>query len=62
MSAPISSKREELLENAKACGRFGASRVSDDILFADGRDPTDTFIGAAWDAFEQGQKERTKHA
>lgn len=52
------SKRRELLENARACGRFGANRVSDDILFADGRDPTDTFIGQAWEALEQGQKER----
>jgi len=52
-------RRTELLDNARDCGRLGMTRVSDDILFSDGRDPTDTFIGAAWEAFEQGQKERT---
>jgi hypothetical protein len=37
---------------------MGAARPGDDVLFGTGRDPSDTFIGRAWDEFDAGRAER----
>lgn len=50
--------REKLLEQARDEGRAGAARLSDEVLFATGADPSDTFIGAALDELEAGRVER----
>ena len=53
-----SDRRQQVLDEARACGRMGARRLSDTVLFGDGTDPTQTLILAALDAFEEGKKER----
>jgi hypothetical protein len=50
--------RRQALERARTEGRAGASRLSDEVLFATGPDPSDTFIGLALDHLEAGQRER----
>lgn len=52
------SRWNHLLDEARACGRMGATRPSDTCLFGDGIDPTQTFIGLVLDQFEVGKKER----
>lgn len=47
--------RTKALEQAHAAGRLGASRIPDEVLFAGGRDPSDTAIHALLTAFEAGQ-------
>lgn len=54
-----SRRRFEALEAARLAGRQGAARIPDELLFTDGRDPTDTFIGQLADAFSVGQSERS---
>lgn len=51
-------RRRQVLDEARACGRLGARRLSDSVLFGNGSDPTQTLILAALDAFEEGRKER----
>jgi hypothetical protein len=49
--------REQLLDEARAAGRMGASRPGDAALFVD---PSDTFIGLVFAAFERGRAERQR--
>lgn len=51
--------RRQALELARTEGRAGAGRLSDEVLFATGPDPSDTFIGLALDHLEAGQRERS---
>lgn len=54
----MTAHRQQVLDEARACGRMGASRLSDTVLFGDGFDPTQTLILQALEAFEEGKKER----
>jgi len=53
-------RRQQVLDEARACGRMGARRLSDTVLFGNGNDPTQTLILAALEAFEEGRKERNE--
>lgn len=46
------------IDLARREGRAGAERLSDDVLFADGFDPTGTYIDDCLDAWEAGRRER----
>lgn len=50
--------RTQALELARAEGRAGAGRLSDEVLLATGPDPSDTFIGLALDQLEAGRRAR----
>jgi hypothetical protein len=55
---PDPRARAKALEIAHANGRAGATRLGDEVLFATGFDPSDTFIGLAFDHLEAGRRER----
>ena len=55
---PDQVARARALKEARLIGRAGATRLSDEVLFALGDNPSDTFIGLALDEFYIGQSER----
>ena len=52
--------RVSALDQARAAGRMGASRIPDEALFPGGLSPSDTGLLRALDAFIAGQQERGK--
>lgn len=54
------ARRGEAIEEARERGLAGADRPGDEILFALGHDPSDSYIGQVADAFHEGQQERVK--
>ncbi len=53
-----SAVRLQAIKEARERGLAGKSRPGDDLLFAEGFDPSSTYVGALSDAFHDGQLER----
>ncbi len=52
------TRRREAIEEARAAGRLGTTRLPDTVLMADGIDPTDSMILERLDAHALGRAER----